>query len=539
MPDVGGDITVASFNLLNFFTSIDDDRSRNNNPLNAGPTPLEPRGANDLTTASSSVAPSTQAQNDPLAEFNRQVDKLVAAISEIEADIFGLIELENEFGDQNGDGEFAIGFLVDELNAAIPGANYQFVDPGQGFIDTGDAISVGLIYDANTVAIAEGTDIAILTDSGLDALGVNPGVAVFDGPSTNRAPLAVTFEENATGETFTVAVNHFKSKGTPGTALVGDEDIGDGVGNANQTRLNGAIALDAWLDSKPTGTDDDDVLIIGDLNAYGMEDPIQYLLGAEGGYEDQVQKFLDPGEFEYSFGFPLDLDTSPQVQAFGALDYALASSSLSTQVTGAVEWHINADEASAFDYNLEFKPQEQADSLFAPTPFRASDHDPVIIGLDLSSDASGEVITGTNRRDTLTGTEGDDLIDGLLGRDIISGAGGNDTIIGGLGADDLTGGAGSDTFVYGRQLFQAADQITDFEANADFIDLSDIFDLFRFSSETPFADYIQLVQDGPDTILDINVRGDFGSPSFRTFATLEGVTATDITASNFITESVS
>ena len=387
-PDVGGRLTVASFNVLNFFTTLDDDRSRNNTPQNAGPSNLEPRGANDLTTASSSVAPSTQAQNDPSAEFNRQVDKLVAALSETEADIFSLIELENEFGDQNGDGEFAISFLVDELNTAIAGANYQFVDPrsidpNRTFIDTSDAISVGLIYNANTVSIAEGTTIEILTDSDLSGLGVDPGVPVFDGPSTNRAPLAVTFEENATGEVFTVAVNHLKSKGSPGTAGAGDLDQGDGVGAANQTRLNGAIALDAWLDTDPTGSGDEDFLIIGDLNAYGMEDPIQFL--SSEGYGNQVQRFLEPGELEYSFGFPVDLNSSPQVQAFGALDYALATSSLADQITGAREWHINADEASIFDYNLEFRPQAQADNLYAATPFRSADHDPIIVGLELSS----------------------------------------------------------------------------------------------------------------------------------------------------------
>ncbi|MEL6319401.1 MAG: ExeM/NucH family extracellular endonuclease, partial [Cyanobacteria bacterium J06626_14] len=386
-PDVGGRLTVASFNVLNFFTSLDDERSRNNNPQNAGPNNLEPRGANDLTNASDSVAPSTQAQNDPLAEFNRQVDKLVAALSETEADIFSLIELENEFGDQNGDGQFAIDFLIDELNAEISGANYQFVDPrsidpSRTFIDTGDAISVGLIYNANTVKIADGTTIEILTDSDLAALGADPGNPVFDGSGTSRAPLAATFEEISTGETFTVAVNHFKSKGSI-SPFGNNEGIGDGTGNNNEARLQAAQAVDAWLDTDPTGSGDDDFLIIGDLNAYGMEDPIQFL--ADEGYENQVQRFLGPDELEYSFAFPIDLDTSPQVQAYGALDYALANSSLAEQVTGAREWHINADEASIFDYNLEFRPQAQADNLYADTPFRSADHDPIVLGLNLAS----------------------------------------------------------------------------------------------------------------------------------------------------------
>ncbi len=389
-PDVGGDITVASFNVLNFFTSVDDDRGRNNNPLNAGPTPLEPRGANDLTTASTSVAPSTQAQTDPLAEFDRQLDKLVSALSEIEADIFGLVELENEFpgfaDPTNLNGQTAVERLISELNAVVTTADYQFAAPSDGslFGDTGDAITVGLIYDANTVELAQGTTVEVLTDADLAGLGFGSLPAVFDGSSTNRAPIAATFEEIATGETFTISVNHFKSKGSPGPAPTGDVDIGDGVGNANQTRLNAATVLDAWLDTNPTGSADEDVLIIGDLNAYAQEDPIQFLFGE--GFTDLAEAFATPGEFNYSFGFPLDLSTSPQVQGFGTLDYGLASASLSTQVTGAAEWHINADEASIFDYNLEFRPQAQADGLYGATPFRSSDHDPLVIGLDLSSE---------------------------------------------------------------------------------------------------------------------------------------------------------
>ncbi|MGF1502116.1 MAG: ExeM/NucH family extracellular endonuclease [Paracoccaceae bacterium] len=435
-PDVGGDITVSSFNLLNFFTSIDDERGRNNNPLNAGPTPLEPRGANDLTNADPGDAPSTQAQNDALAEFNRQLDKLIAAFTGVQATIFGLIELENEFpgfvDPSNTGGLTAVETLLSELNTAIPTANYQFASPAGDptFGDQSDAITVALLYDANLVEIASGTTVEILKDADLAGLGVDPGVPVFDGASTNRAPIAATFEELATGETFTVAVNHFKSKGSPGTALSGDDDIGDGVGNANQTRENAAIALDAWLDTDPTGSGDPDVLIIGDLNAYAMETPIRTLV--DEGYADQVSRFLDPGEFPFSFGFPVDLGTVPQAQSFGALDYALANPSLASQVTGAAEWQINSNESTAFDYNLEFRPQAQADGLFAATPFRASDHDPVIIGLDLGGeDPQTPVVEGTAQGEVVRGTD--------AAEDIIPGA----------GSDRIFGGDGGDNFIFG------------------------------------------------------------------------------------------
>ncbi|NBC31109.1 MAG: ExeM/NucH family extracellular endonuclease [Alphaproteobacteria bacterium] len=347
--DVGGDLTVASFNVLNFFTTLDV----SGNP-GSGPNNLEPRGA------------------DSQQEFDRQIEKLVTTLSTLDADILGLVELENEFGgDQNGDGLFAIETLVDALNDVVGAGTYAFVDPGRAFVDTGDAISVGAIYKTATVKIADNTSVEILDDSDLPGLGLDFGNPVFDGVSTNRASLAATFEEIATGEKLTVAVNHFKSKGSVNPAP-GNEDIGDGQGNNNAIRTQASIALDAWLDSDPTGSNDDDVLIVGDLNAYALEDPIT-LLESEG-YSDLAEVFV--GAQSYSFVFD---------GQFGTLDYALANDSLLTQVTGATEWHINADEPDALDYNLDFGRDP---TLFDGTvPYRTSDHDPLIVGLDLQSES--------------------------------------------------------------------------------------------------------------------------------------------------------
>jgi len=65
----------------------------------------------------------------------------------------------------------------------------------------------------------------------------------------------------------------------------------------------------------------------------------------------------------------------------GYLDHALGNASLLAQVTGVTEWHINADEPVALDYNEEFNQP----GLYSPDPFRSSDRDPVIIGLDLEA----------------------------------------------------------------------------------------------------------------------------------------------------------
>lgn len=356
-PSVGGSLTVSSFNVLNFFTSLGDEG------LTSGPDGASVRGA------------------DNLAEFDRQVDKLIATLSGMNSDIIGLIEVENEIGDQNGDGQFAIGYLTDALNLAMPGADYQFVDPGTPYLG-GDAIMVGMLYNAQTVRIAEGTTVAYLTDADLAGLGVDPGNPVFEGSGTSRVPLAATFEELATGETLTVSVNHFKSKGS--VSPFGDNaGTGDGSGNNTEARLQAAQAIDAWLESDPTGSGDSDVLILGDLNSYGAEAPITYLEGQ--GYQNLVENFLDEDAFEYSYGFPIDLDLAPQTQTYGALDYAMASGSLAGQVTGAREWHINSIEASVLDYNTNFLPGDQVDDLYAADPFASSDHDPVMIGLSLDS----------------------------------------------------------------------------------------------------------------------------------------------------------
>ena len=68
----------------------------------------------------------------------------------------------------------------------------------------------------------------------------------------------------------------------------------------------------------------------------------------------------------------------------GYLDHALASPSLVAQVTGVTEWHINADEPTVLDYNVEFKSAAQVAAYYEADPFRSSDHDPVLVGLSLA-----------------------------------------------------------------------------------------------------------------------------------------------------------
>ncbi len=338
-PDpVGGDITVASFNVLNYFTTIDD-------------------GVNDICGPNGDQE--CRGADDP-NELKRQRDKIVAALAAIDADVFGLIEIENN--DLAGVNVDAVGNLVDSLNAATAPGTYDAIDTGT--IGT-DAIKVAMIYKPTSVSPVG--PYAIL-DSGVDPRFID---------TKSRPVLAQTFADNATGGVVTVAVNHLKSKGSA-CVDVGDPDTGDGSGNCNITRTMAAEALVDWLATDPTGSGDADFLIIGDLNSYDKEPPIDAIIaggddtvGTSDDYTDLVFQYL--GEDAYSYVF--DGQT-------GYLDHALANADLVDQVTGVTIWHINADEADLIDYDTSFKQPAQ-DAIYAPDAYRSSDHDPVIIGLEL------------------------------------------------------------------------------------------------------------------------------------------------------------
>lgn len=328
--DVGGDLKVAAFNALNYFLTIDDGV----NDICGPDRDLECRGA------------------DNEDERLRQRAKLLAAIEGLDADVVGLIEVENTPGVE------PLADLVDGLNERLGRNTYRYVAAGENSVVGTDAIKVGLIYKpANVQPIGE---TAILDDpSFLDPNDL--------GEDKNRAAVAQTFVEKGTGERFTVVVNHLKSKGSG--CGPGDDD--PQAGSCNLTRTLAVQALLDWLDTTPTDVDDPDVLIVGDLNSYDEEDPIDVLLGA--GYADLLKDY--EGELAYSYLFSAQL---------GYLDYGMSSASLTSQVTGATAWHINADEPDILDYDTSFKRDAQ-DALYEPNAYRSSDHDPVLIGLDLAS----------------------------------------------------------------------------------------------------------------------------------------------------------
>ena len=327
---VGGSLKVASFNVLNYFSTIDDGVNDICGPLLI----LECRGA------------------DNAEEFVRQRDKIIAALTAIDADVIGLLEIENNINDD------AVIDLISGLNEANGAGTYDYV--ATDAIGT-DAIKVALIYKPASVSLLGGH--AIL-DSSVDPRFID---------TKNRPSLAQTFMDSSTGGTFTAAVNHFKSKGSNCNDLE-DPNTGDGSGNCNVTRTMAAEALVDWLAGDPTGSGNLNVLILGDLNSYDKEDPIDAIVA--GGYTDLILAYR--GEDAYSFVFGGQT---------GYLDYALSSADLTDDVTGVTDWHINADEADLIDYDTSFKGPNQ-EAVYAPDPYRSSDHDPVIVGLDICEDVA-------------------------------------------------------------------------------------------------------------------------------------------------------
>ncbi|MCG8376718.1 MAG: ExeM/NucH family extracellular endonuclease, partial [Chlorobiales bacterium] len=260
-----------------------------------------------------------------------------------------LAEIENDgYGPDS-----ALQNLVDGLNAAAqPGTTYALVDPGLPRLG-GDEIAVALLFRVETVA----------------PFGPAATTDAYPFDAKNRQPLAQTFSHLATDERLTVVVNHLKSKGSCESATDLNSDQGDGQGCWNALRVDAAVVLADWLATDPTGSGDPDVLIVGDLNAYAMEDPIAALKAA--GYTDLIAGYAGADAYSYVY--------SGQA---GYLDHALSNASLTPQVIGVTIWHINADEPRALDYNDHNQP-----ALYQPNLFRSSDHDPVLVGLTLHSAA--------------------------------------------------------------------------------------------------------------------------------------------------------
>ncbi|WP_257978373.1 ExeM/NucH family extracellular endonuclease [Aeromonas caviae] len=359
-----GDLRVASFNVLNFFTTVVGG--------DANPTGSN-RGA--LT----------------VAEFELQRTKIVSAITRLNADVVGLMEIENNgYGDNS-----AIANLVAALNAAQPDEadHYRWIASPDGKPIGTDAITVGLIYRPASVSPQGAASLIALPVQQAEAVDASgKPVAINQGM---RESLVQRFSSPKGDAPLTLVVNHLKSKGSACFEDYPDyasADPLDGQGHCNALRVSAAKVLGERL-KELAG----DLLLIGDMNAYGMEDPIRVLtdydpaaqarqimsasfttlagqpfeesgsaLGKGYGFVNLNTRFHGTDTYSYSYEGEL-----------GNLDHALANPSLAAKVIGIEDWHINSAESNFFEYGSKYSGQLAK----SEGPFSASDHDPVLVAI--------------------------------------------------------------------------------------------------------------------------------------------------------------
>jgi len=287
------------------------------------------------------------------SEWERQRAKLVETIARLDAGVVGLVEVEND-----GVGpDSVVREIADALALRGAGLTYELVDPGAGALGT-HAISVALLYrPAEVEPIGQPAVLDSRAHAGFDS-------------ARNRPSLAQSFRHRATNEHFTIVVNHFKSKGSECDSS-GDPDLGDGQGNCNATRRRAAQALGEWLATDPTGADNPMAILIGDWNAYPREDPLETL--AEAGYVELIDWFVGPDATSFEFD-----------GMAGRLDHALVRADGLPKVAHAAVWNTNSVELPLLDYR-----KDNPAGLYVPGPFRASDHDPVLVGLFPNANADG------------------------------------------------------------------------------------------------------------------------------------------------------
>ncbi|MFF2271674.1 ExeM/NucH family extracellular endonuclease [Agromyces sp. NPDC058136] len=305
-PAVGGDITVAAFNVLNYFTTL-----TTQNP--------EARGA---TTA---------------AEFAIQKSKIVTAINGLDADVVALQEIENsvKLGEKADE---ALADLVAGLNTAAGSRVWDYVR-------TPDALKDAAITDVITNAIIYKRD--VVKPSGEAKTVIDE--TVWD---IAREPIAQTFKY---GKSFvTVVANHFKSKSNNPA----DPTPETGQDPYNGERVEQAQSLLAFANTLSEGRKNA-VYLVGDFNSYAKEAPIKVFTDA--GWSDLLFTSAR-GQYTYTFDGEL-----------GSLDHVIASPAAADRVTGAGVWTINSPEWSQREY--------WGTAAEAGTPYRSSDHDPIVVGV--------------------------------------------------------------------------------------------------------------------------------------------------------------
>ena len=340
-PSVSGDTKVATFNVLNYFSDLGE-----NEPGCKG---YEDRDHKYVTDKNCKLRGAWSSQ-----AFANQQTKIVQAINTIDADVVALEEIENPVASGvSSDRDGALKSLVNALNAAAGSEVWAYVPSPSTVPANEDVIRIAFIYKKATITPVG--DSVIYDDPAYTGLA--------------RQPLAQEFkpitDANHEGKNFVVIANHFKSKGSAPKNLSGAEaaantDNGDGQGNSNGVRVKQARAL-ATFAQRFNGTP---TLLVGDFNAYTKEDPLKVLTDAGWTHES------GHGDSSYVYG-----------GRSGSMDHVFANSAAHPLITEVKSWAVNAQESLAFEYS---RANYNAYLAFeADNPYRASDHNPEIIGLNL------------------------------------------------------------------------------------------------------------------------------------------------------------
>ncbi|MFT0847942.1 ExeM/NucH family extracellular endonuclease [Actinomycetaceae bacterium L2_0104] len=343
--DVGGDVSLSGFNVLNYFTTTAAD-------INCTSTYKDRQGNPITANSCDTVRGAANAEN-----LARQQEKIVSAINTLDSTVVSLEEIENSA--KNGKNrDAALETLTKALNAADSSKNWAYVpSPSTGLpsLSNQDVIRTAFIYQADQVKpVGESK---ILNDQ--------------TNFSNAREPLAqefVAIDANGAeyGDSFVAIVNHFKSKGS------GTPAPDPWQGNANADRVNQANALGKWANEQYPDTA---IFVIGDLNAYSAEDPILKL--GEHGYT-RVMDYMAEQTGDESY---LDLTTYQYSSLHGSLDQALGNDLALDMVNDAEVYAINAPEAIALEYS---RYNNYLTIYHDATQYRSSDHDPVKIGLNVT-----------------------------------------------------------------------------------------------------------------------------------------------------------
>jgi hypothetical protein len=277
---------------------------------------------------------------DSYAEHQDQRKKVRKALKQINADIFGLVELQV--------GNEAIAEIVGDLNENLPDRNYKYFYDSE----SGTQQKVDFVYDANVVE-------PIGTPTGTDAENI-----------PNRKKM-VCFRELATGEKFTFSINHFKAMNT-----------GDEYRRVNEAKAVVSLYKSYRSNLSKHGGRENDVLFMGDFNCHAKTDPIFV--------------FTDAGMIDLHRAFHADSSYSYRMRnatKTSYIDQALCNETLYPQVTGMAAYHLNSDEHDKYNYS-------HGSDL---TMFRCSDHDPVLVGLKLDSTLVYDPTPQINSEDVISG----------------------------------------------------------------------------------------------------------------------------------------